>query len=116
MPTKAHKDYGPIFWLHLMLIISAYSLPFWVNWKLILVMVVIYRLQLFVFGGCVLTILEQKNKSAGEANSFHRYYLTKAGINVSHKRMMFIVDYVVPVLLLIIALVWQVWLGKKTLI
>jgi hypothetical protein len=35
--------------------IPAYAAPFWLDWKLIIAGIILYYLQILIFGGCILT-------------------------------------------------------------
>jgi hypothetical protein len=105
--------FGFIFWLHLVIILLAYASPFLFHWKWIVVGIVLLWIQTRVFGGCVLTHA-QFGKS--EKLSIYSVYLELMGIHFKRAHVIFVVTYILPCLVLIIALVWQVLLRKVPLL
>lgn len=101
-----HSDFGFIFWLHLAVIIIFLSSPFWVRWEIVLVGILLYYLQLLIFGGCILTRAEF---GESDHNSFYWYYLTRIGFTFSKKKVDIFVDYFLPAILLITALIVQIF-------
>lgn len=92
------KDFGFTFWIHLILIVFVWISPLIFNWEIILILILIYYFQLFVFGNCILT-----KKQFGEAKreeTFYSYYLEKMGIRVDKKKLVIFLDYILPFLLL----------------
>ncbi len=88
--------------LHSIVILGAYSSPFWLNWKLVVLGVVIYYLQLIIFGWCVLSL-----KQFGEKTSFHEWYLGKLGIHPNPQKLQFVLNFIIPPLLCIVAIIVQ---------
>lgn len=99
------KDFGLIFWLHLVLILAIYSSPFWISWKIILLFVGLYYLQLLVFKNCVLTNI-QFNESQRDT-TFYSYYLGKLGLDLDKRKLRIFLDYFVPWIILLVALALQ---------
>jgi hypothetical protein len=89
--------------LHLVIIILAWSSPWWLDWKLIVAGYVIYLLQNLIFKRCILSISQFGNTR----ESFYSHYLHKAGFQWPTEKINFIVDYIVPPLLIIAALIYQ---------
>ena len=54
-----------IFWLHLILIILAWTSPFWISWKIILLFIGMNYLQIIFFKACVLTLVQFKENGKG---------------------------------------------------
>jgi len=52
---KQEKDFGVIFFAHLVIILIAYTSPFFFRWQLIMAGVLFLWLQQIIFQGCVLT-------------------------------------------------------------
>lgn len=98
------KDFGFVFWMHLLVLCLMYSSPFLFSWQLILIGVILYFLQLLVFGGCVLTI---KELGEDRKEGFNAYYLRKLGFKVNETKLKIVLS-LVPWILLFVALVWQV--------
>lgn len=105
-------EFGVIFWIHLIIIVGIYFSPFLIPFKMIVVLGLLYILQIFLFKGCVLTILQFGKKS--NVSSFHGYYLSKLGFSIQKRKLEFMTDVVYPVVIPVVALVWQVILGMPT--
>lgn len=107
------KEFGFYFWVHLALIIPAYLSPFLINWKLIILGVLILQIQYWIIGGCFLTHLEM-GKDKNEI--FLWYYLRKIYPNLESETAKFIVRVVLPIILVFIGFVLQVGLKFKPLL
>jgi hypothetical protein len=106
----AKKPFGFIFWLHLVLNILAYISPFLFNWKLIVLGIILLQIQYFLIGGCYLSELELgKNRK----ESFFSFYFKKFGINFNEESLDFHTKYTVQFIILILALIWQIWLEHR---
>jgi len=92
--------------IHLILIALVVSSPVWLDWRLILLGIIIYYIQIIVFGGCLLSQWQFKNKE----ERFWGYYIKKLGFTVDKKKLDIFLDYVLPGLILGIAIVVQVLL------
>lgn len=68
------KEFGVIFWIHLSLIVLFYALPVLVDWRLVLLSVILYYLQKLVFHACPLTTAQFPSFS--KHDSFYHHYLT----------------------------------------
>lgn len=108
------SDFGLIFWFHLILIILMWASPFWLSWKLIILGIFLYYLQLVIFKDCILTRAQFETKK--RSTTFYWYYLTMIGFKLNKERVRFAADYIFPWIILGLALVWQVVLGFSTLI
>ena len=108
-----NNDFGLFFWVHLAIIILIYLLPFLFDWKIVLGILILYLLQIKIFGSCVLTIAQFKDKT--RRSGFYYYYLTKLGFKLNQKRVNFTVTYIIPTVIFITALVWQILLSKVPL-
>jgi hypothetical protein len=99
------KDFGIIFWIHLLLIIAVWTSPFWVDWRIMLVVIVLLNLQFLILGGCYLTFLETgKDRDM----TFYYYYLSKFFPHLNKKKTKIFIRYILPFLLLGIALIYQI--------
>lgn len=97
------KDFGPKFYLHILILIIAYTSPFWLPYWWIIGGILLYWLQIAVFQGCVLTQAEFGSKD----ESFWVYYLGKIGVQLPAKYSNLIIDLVFPMVILTIALLYQ---------
>ncbi|MFZ5954907.1 MAG: hypothetical protein ACOYT4_00620 [Nanoarchaeota archaeon] len=107
------NNFGFIFWVHLVLIITAYSSPFLFNWKLIFIGVVFLYLQQLIYHGCILT---QIQFGKDPYMTFYYQYLVLLGINVDKKKLKFFMAWIMPVLVFLFALLWQIFLKMNPLL
>jgi len=91
--------------LHLILILLVFSSPAWLNWKLILLLWILNLFQIWIFGGCLLSQYQFKRKNQG----FYRYYIDKffPKNRIKEKYLNFFLDYLIPIILVIIAFIIQ---------
>ncbi len=108
---KRPGDFGLVFWVHLAFILFFFVSPFLVSWKIILLIILLFYLQLRVFGGCVLT-QKQFGKGPGANTSFYHYYLVKLGCNVEKRKVNRFVNLCLVWIIFGIAFVWQIMLDK----
>lgn len=81
----------------------AYASPWFVDWRIVLLIFILYRLQFIVFGNCVLSKAE-----FGETyTTFWHYYVKKIWPNVNKKKLDLITDWVLPILIVLIAYIIQ---------
>lgn len=93
---------------HLVILLAAYSSPFWLDWRICLILGAIFYLQLMLFKGCVLTMAQFKTKKS--ELSFHEWLLDQLSIKMNRRRLIFILRWA-PVVVLIWAVIWQTALG-----
>ncbi|GEM_PF-870789 len=97
-------------WMHVVVMVLAYTSPFWLDWRLVLGGVLLYYLQLWVFGGCVLTYAEFGKWE----ESFTLHYLTKGmallGIKVPQRATKKVLD-ALPYLYVVFSFVLQWYFG-----
>ncbi|MEK6892689.1 MAG: hypothetical protein AABX07_00635 [Nanoarchaeota archaeon] len=103
---KKRKDFGMVFWMHLVLVLIYYLTPFLFSWKIVILIALFILLQYKFLGDCFLTNLEFQQ----EDKTFFEHYLNKIGISISKKNIDFIAKYIVPFVLPAIAIIWQVLL------
>ena len=109
---KRGSDYGLIFWVHFLLVVMIYLSPFLFKWGIIVLFTVLYYLQLLIVGECVLTKIQFNDKDI----TFYNYYLNKIGLRISRKKMSVILTFIIPVIILLITIIWQVTLKKTPLL
>jgi len=107
------NEFGLIFWIHLILIILVYASPFLFNWKLMILFVILYYLQIFIFNGCILT---EKQFGKQKYMTFYYPYLTKLGFKVNKKSLYYLMRWFMPLILILISLFLQKILNLKPLI
>ena len=102
------KDFGLIFWLHTALQLLEVFAFLLIDWQILLAILVLLQIQYSVLGGCVLSHMELgKDKNY----TFTWYYLVKVFPNLDPKKTTFILRVVVPIMLLVLAIYLQVFLG-----
>jgi len=89
---------------HIIIIVLAYSAPFWLDWRLVLVGVVLNYVQILIFKGCVLSHAQFEDKK----QSFHEWYLRKLGLKPDRRVLNVVLRWIIPPVLLGLALIFQV--------
>ncbi|MFH0856711.1 MAG: hypothetical protein V1860_02330 [bacterium] len=93
-------------WVQAVLIILCWASPFFLNWKLILLGIAVYYLQIILLKEDFFTKMNFGSKERGEI-TFYSYVLEKIGIKIDRKRMQLIADFIFPWVILLIAIYWQ---------
>lgn len=107
------SEYGLIFWLHVAVVMVAFSSPIFFDWQLIIISALLLELQYFTIGGCVLTHA-QLGKDKDE--TFIWYYLRKIFPNLDPFKTKFVIRRVLPVMVIVVALIPQVYFNYTPLI
>lgn len=89
--------------IHLVIIICVYLSPLFIPWQYVLIIFILYRLQLYIWGGCILSNLQFGKKDEG----FYFHYLKKVFPNITNKTIDLIVDNIIPITIIIIAYIIQ---------
>ena len=97
---------------HIVVILLAYSAPFWLDWRLVTLGVVLNYVQIIIFKGCVLSLAQFEDKK----QTFHEWYLRKFGFKPNRNILNFTLRYIIPFVLLGIAVVYQLMLKIHVLI
>ena len=111
--NKPIKYFGFIFWMHLALVLVAYSSPFLFDWRIIIVGVVVLFVQYVLVGGCVLNKVQF---GSAKDVTFLYPYLKMVGVKLDPHKFKFFIRYVLPFALLLIAFLWQVVWGRSPLL
>ena|SRR3989344_3983625 len=98
------KDFGFLFWLHLLLLIIAYFSPLLFRWQIIAIGVLLLYVQQILIDGCFLTHFQF---GRDRYMTFYYHYLTLLGFEVNKKNLKFLMAYIMPLVILIIAMVLQ---------
>ena len=114
MKPFKNKKFEAVSYLHLIIIILLWTCPLWLDWKLIIVGIFLYYMQLLIFGDCILTKKEFKSKK--RKMTFYSYLLEKMGFNFDRRKIAFIADYIFPYIIWGAALIFQVLLSVNPLI
>jgi hypothetical protein len=96
------KEFGLVFWLHLILIVFAYLSPFLFNFYIMIVLVLLYYLQIIIFNGCILT---EKQFGKQDHMTFYYPYLIKLGFSVNKKFVYYLMRWIMPLIVLMVSLV-----------
>lgn len=89
--------------LHIVLLVAWYTSPFYLDWRFVVLTVVLYHVQLYYAKGCLMT----QGQFGKQNDGFYYYYLTKFGFHPDKQRLSFILDYVIPGALILLALFIQ---------
>ena len=98
-------EFGPIFWLHLLVIILVWTSPFWLPWPAILLFIIIYYFQIWLLGGCIFTQAQFKHVS--HDHSFYYHYLRKLGLRPDKRKLHVFLNYIAPWIILMSAYLYQ---------
>lgn len=102
---------------HTLLIILAWASPFYLDWKIILIGIFIISIQELIFKGCILTNLQFNKKiKAKSDNTMYYFYLEKIGFKPNKKKIKFLARYIFPLIILILAIIWQILLNHSPII
>lgn len=83
-----------------MLLAAWYSSPFWAPWYVVILSVILYHIQLYYAKGCLIT----KGQFGSKNDGFYYYYLTKFGFHPDKAKLSFVLDYIIPGTIIVIAL------------
>ncbi|EKE16418.1 MAG: hypothetical protein ACD_11C00017G0008 [uncultured bacterium] len=111
MTNKDNNDYSFIFWVHLIInLIFVFSFLLF-SWWLIIIGEIILQLQYIIMKGCVLSKAEFGHDEACIPYYLHKWKLIKD----KHKNKIF-VRYFLPVIVIILAIIFQIVLNIRPLI
>jgi hypothetical protein len=99
-----NKDFGLLFWIHLILILFAYFSPLWLDWKVILITAIGLQVYYSIRGGCDITFWELGNDTD---TTFVWYYLKKIFPKLPQKKTKFFIRIILPILLVLISFLTQ---------
>ena len=108
---KKQKDYGSIFWIHLLInLIFIFS---WLlfSWLIIVIGEIVLQLQYWLLGGCIFSKAE-----FGHDEACMPYYLKKWRFIKNKKKARKFIRYYLPIIVIAISLVWQILLNHNPLI
>jgi len=92
--------------LHSLIMILAYTSPFWLDWKLIIAALVLYYIQIWIFGGCVLTYAQYSKWNETFSGRSIIWLGERFGLRFSMKGVKHFLDWL-PLAYIIIALTYQ---------
>lgn len=100
-----NKKTDKIFFIHL-IVSLIFNLSFLLfSWKIILLGILIYYLQIIILGNCIFTIIQFKSNSKN--NSWYHFLLSKIGLKLNRKRVNFFIIYIKPWIILILSIILQ---------
>jgi hypothetical protein len=100
--------------LHLFIVIFLWTSWFLLDYKIVILGMVLFYLQIIIFGDCVLTAKQYKGN---KTHSFYAYLFRKIGFkNVKDDTMNFVAIYIFPGIIVALALIWQLLLKNTPLI
>jgi hypothetical protein len=86
--------------LHVAILTAWYSSPFYLDWRLVIGTVILYHIQIHYWGGCLLTYGQFGKENEG----FYYHYLRRLGFTPNRKVLNFILDVIIPSIIIGIAL------------
>ena len=108
--TNNRKDFGPIFWLHSTLELLEWFSFLLIDWQVLLALLVLLQIQYSVLGGC---ILAQAEFGKDKNYTFTWYYLVKFFPDLNPKKTTLVLRYIIPLLVLVLAIYIQTFLGYR---
>lgn len=106
------KDYNLTFWIHLIIVLILLSSWFLFSWYFVLVGIILLQIQFYIFGNCVLT----KHEFGDSEQACITYYLEKWRILKNTKNARLFVKYHIHIIVFLIAIIWQIFLGFSPLL
>ncbi len=103
-----HSDFGLVFWIHSLLILGALASPFYLDYRVILILLGFYILQFVLFKQCVLSIFQ-----FGKVDGFYHHYAARLGLKWKRRTVSVVSNLVLPGYVLVMMLIWQVVLQKE---
>lgn len=101
--------------LHLLIMIPAYTSPFWLDWRLIIAGLVLYYLQLWIFGGCILTYAQYGKWNETFSGRAIIWFGLKLGLRFKMESVKHFLD-ILPFAYIIIAIAYQISLKGSVLV
>lgn len=100
---KGSRYYFFLF-LHVAILAAWYTSPFYLDWRLVILTVVLYHMQNYFANGCLLT----QGQFGKENEGFYYHYLTKFGFRPNREGLNFVLDYVIPGTMIFVAIILQI--------
>lgn len=100
---------------HLIIMILSYTSFIWLDWKLMLIGVALYYLQILIFGGCVLTFAQFGKRDISFTGYYLGILLKKLGFNIGEKKIKRFIDLLAPIFI-ILAIILQVVFKLKPIV
>jgi len=100
---------------HIIIMVFAYSSPFWLDYRLIMVGLLLYYLQILVFGGCILTFAQFGRWDETFTGRGIIFLGDKIGLKFTKGSVKRFLN-ILPALFIVIALLYQVILKIDVLV
>lgn len=107
------SDFGPVFILHAMLIIFYYLSPWLLPWPLIILCLAYLIIQEIIFHGCLLSYIQFGSKENRKIK-FFSYYFKRFGSKLDGKKIDLFFVWIMPSIILILAVILQEIVGVET--
>ena len=108
------SDFGILFWIHLFLILLVHVSWLFFSWWLIIIGAILLWIQYGLAKGCILTQAQIGKKEGRFA--FIAYYIDKFNLGISKAKITFFVRHIMPLIIISLALIWQISFDKTPLI
>lgn len=96
-----------VIFLHLLIMIPAYTSPFWLDWRLIIAGVILYYIQIWIFGGCILTYAQYGKWNETFSGRSIIWLGSKLGLKWEMESVKKFLDILPPIYILI-SIIYQV--------
>lgn len=103
-----------VFWVHLVITLSAWVLPFLFWWPIVWAIYALVHLQFAIFGRCLMNKMHALDES--DDKILYSDVLEALGFRPNRKKLKRFVRLILYPLLAVVAVVWQVVLGVKPLL
>jgi hypothetical protein len=100
--------------IHFLLILIAILSPILFDWRLILVVIILLWLEYFILGSCFLT--QKQFGKEDKDMTFWFYMLRKLKINTNKRKLKIFVRYILPIIIIFLAIISQELFKNKPLI
>lgn len=101
---------------HTIIIFLAYLSPLWLDYRLIICGTILYWIQIYIFKACVLAIVQYGNNQTSFSATWIIKLLSVVGLEPGVKRVRFFLDWILPELLIVTSIVYQVYFGHIILV
>ncbi len=103
--------------IHMLIFVLAATSFLWLDIRLLLIGLTLYWLQIIIFDSCVLSIVQFKNKDTVFMGIYINKLLRKLNMKeLTIKQQKIFMRYIEPIIILILAVIYQVILKFNTLI
>ena len=105
------SEYGVLFWIHLFIVILFVFLWLFFSWWIIIIGGILLRIQDIIIGGCFISKIEFRGNEGCIAHYLHKWHIVK-----NKKRARLFIGIFLPLIVIGMAIVWQIVLKIKPLI